>query len=546
MNKKKYIKETTFYKLFEADFDPLGHIEQPENQPAEEINIEEDCVLGFSKGNEKLEWPYFSLPSGYSCPHATICKNFPAKWEGPIKGGKFKKPASWEKNVKAGPKAQFMCYAARAQGQYPGANLQAFNNLNLLKRFKTVDDMASLIVRSMQYHRIDNTDILRVHEAGDFFSQTYFDAWMEVARRLPNTLFYAYTTSLPFWVARKGRIPANFKLIASMDEENEQYIYDNKLRYSKVVSSMEEASELGLRIDVDDSIAFGSDENFALLLHGPQPKGSEAAQALKRNKEQGAYDRIKQAKERNQGRKDTLRDTIKRQLRNESEDDDLGWMRGPVETSFGEFKWYLDHYFSVGDVIYLTGTLYLGENYDAAIDLNNEPVVVKRIIKDVEIPIMGVTFNENITDLDVWVFNMSTDYVDLGSFESDDDISISLTKKNGLNESEDDDWDWARGPVFNDNINKGDKVRVHNTGSEGSFLEWLGMNSTSYQRGHFGDYIEGVVFDVEEDGKYFSLDVELIGFDEHTFIYFPFQKHVDYLKSKYDSYKGLSISYEII
>ena len=324
-----YLKKTILTRLLdglsnineEEEFDPFGHITEPK---AEEYELEElgfdlnkDCVLGFSKNNAKLEWPYFSLPAGYTCPFATVCKNFPAKWEGPIKGGKFKRPASWDKNIKPGPQAEIMCYAARAQGQYPGANVQAFKNLDLLKKMKTKEKMANLIIKSMEYHGLANTDILRIHEAGDFFSQDYLDAWIEVAKRMPQTLFYAYTVSLPYYMARKDSLPKNFKMIASMDKNNEQFILDNGLRYSRVVGSEEEARELGLPIDVDDSIAWGSDDNFALVIHGSQPKGSEAAETLKQNRKSGLYDKIKQAKELNKQKKNTLRDKIRRELRNE-------------------------------------------------------------------------------------------------------------------------------------------------------------------------------------------------------------------------------------
>ena len=338
---------TEVYNIFEEeDFDPFGHITDQNEEETEledlGFNLDKDCVLGFSKNNAKLEWPYFSLPAGYTCPFATVCKNFPAKWEGPIKGGKFKKPASWEKNVKPGPQAEIMCYAARAQGQYPGANIQAFKNLDLLKRMKTKEKMANLIIKSMEYHGLANTDILRIHEAGDFFSQDYLDAWIEVAKRMPQTLFYAYTVSLPYYMARKNSLPKNFKVIASMDKHNEKFIMDNGLRYSRVVGSEEEARELGLPIDVDDSIAWGSDDDFALVIHGSQPKGSEAAETLKQNRKSGLYDKIKQAKKSNQQKKDVLRDKIRKELRNEDleywgvrgdkmgplKEDDFSWAEG--------------------------------------------------------------------------------------------------------------------------------------------------------------------------------------------------------------------------
>jgi hypothetical protein len=325
---KKILKEE-IYQIFEADeiFDPLGHIggkEQTDLSEPEEmgINVTKDCVLNFSNGNMKLQWPYFSLPAGYTCPFATQCKTLPAKWKGTAKQGKFEKPASWEKNYQLAKGAKYLCYAGRAQAQYPGANIQAFSNLNLLKKFKTKEKMADLIVKSLRYHGLESTDLFRIHEAGDFFSQEYFDAWLEVARRMPGTLFYAYTVSLPFWLSRKGQIPKNFKLIASMDEDNEELINAEGLRYAKVVGSTEEARELGLRMDVDDMLAWGTDDSFALPLHGSQPKGSEAAEIRKKQTKKDetgkSFDeKLKDAKKRNQDYKNRLRAQVKSQLRGE-------------------------------------------------------------------------------------------------------------------------------------------------------------------------------------------------------------------------------------
>ena len=55
---------------------------------------------------------------------------------------------------------------------------------------------------------------------------------------------------------------------------------------------------MGLEIDHDDTHAFESDESFALLLHGTQPAGSEAADALKvlKKKGKGSYSSKKKKK----------------------------------------------------------------------------------------------------------------------------------------------------------------------------------------------------------------------------------------------------------
>jgi hypothetical protein len=331
---KKILKENLkpkleVYNLFEAgeNFDPLGHIggeEQTDLSEPEEMDINptKDCVLNFSNGNMKLQWPYFSLPAGYTCPFAKQCKTLPAKWKGTAKQGKFEKPASWEKNYQLAKGAKYLCYAGRAQAQYPGANIQAFSNLKLLNKFKTSEGMANLIIKSLKFHGLQNTDLFRIHEAGDFFSQEYFDAWLEVARKMPGTLFYAYTVSLPYWLNRKNQIPRNFKLIASMDEDNEELINAEGIRYAKVVGSTEEARELGLRMDVDDMLAWGTDDSFALPLHGSQPKGSEAAairkQQTKKDETGKSFDeKLKDAKKRNQDYKDRLRAQVRSQVRGE-------------------------------------------------------------------------------------------------------------------------------------------------------------------------------------------------------------------------------------
>jgi len=51
-----------------------------------------------------------------------------------------------------------------------------------------------------------------------------------------------------------------------------------------VVYSEREAENLGLEIDHDDTHAAFGKENFALLIHGTQPKGSAASEALKQIK----------------------------------------------------------------------------------------------------------------------------------------------------------------------------------------------------------------------------------------------------------------------
>jgi len=282
---KEFNNQLKFY-LEGNDFDPLGHgiAIDDDNDDNDDMNI---CVLSFSSGNAKLDWPYLSLPAGYTCPFATACKNIAAKAGHRFKDGSSLKPTS--------DKTTHMCYAARQQAQYPLANKKAFSNLSLIvtaQKFGGVDGIAKLIIDSIKFANLDKTRIFRIHEGGDFFSDAYMKAWIQVAKKMPQINFYTHTTSLQFWLLNKKQMPKNFRLIASMSEENKDIILKNKLRYCKVVYSLEQAKEEKLPIDFDDTIACCQDINFALLLHGGQPAGSEASKAVSMTRKSGVKDKI--------------------------------------------------------------------------------------------------------------------------------------------------------------------------------------------------------------------------------------------------------------
>ena len=85
-------------------------------------------------------------------------------------------------------------------------------------------------------------------------------------------------------------------MTASYGGREDELIDSQNLRSTKVIFSEEEADSLGLEIDHDDSHAADpakKNDDFALLIHGTQPKGSEAAVALKELKGKGSYSRKK-------------------------------------------------------------------------------------------------------------------------------------------------------------------------------------------------------------------------------------------------------------
>ena len=241
------------------DFDPFGHLV---TKNSNNFFDKTDKFLHISTSNAKLKFPYLSLPSGYTCPFADACKTLTNRH-----GQKF---TSTNKTIM--DMGQFRCYSASAESRYTKVRDNRWENYDMLKAAKTVGGMSELLVKSIRNYKMKSGNFLlfRIHEAGDFFSQVYFDAWIKTCNEYPEVKFYAYTKSLPFWVARLNSIPSNLKLIASKGGTYDEMIAKYNLRYADVVNSVEEAKEKRLRIDVDDSLAYSTNDNFALLLHGGQ------------------------------------------------------------------------------------------------------------------------------------------------------------------------------------------------------------------------------------------------------------------------------------
>lgn len=232
--------------------------------------------LKFAKGNAKLEndTAILSLPAGHTCPFAKEC---------------FSKSDRVTGKITDGMQSKYRCYAASAENLFETTRISRWRNYETLKNCKTIPKMVGMIYGSLPRKGIK---LVRVHASGDFFSQTYFDAWLKIASAKPNLIFYAYTKALPYWIARKNRIPANFKLVASRGGKFDNMIKTYKLRNVRVVFSEAQASKFWkLKLDHDDKLAWQGDENFALLLHGTQPAGTKAAKALYKLRKlgQGGY-----------------------------------------------------------------------------------------------------------------------------------------------------------------------------------------------------------------------------------------------------------------
>lgn len=234
--------------------------------------------LVFGRGNAKLSdaTGTFSLPAGWSCPFAHDCLSKATRADG---------------HIKDGPNTQFRCFAASQESTFRTVRNARWKNFNALTKAGSLEGMAEVIQKSLPF----GLGLIRVHVSGDFFNETYFLAWLNVAYNNPLIVFYGYTKALPLLVKYRKHLPPNFRFTASKGGTHDHLITKYGLKFAEVVYSREEAEAKGLEIDHDDAHAAFGEESFALLLHGTQAPGTKANAAWKklRKKGDGSYNEQK-------------------------------------------------------------------------------------------------------------------------------------------------------------------------------------------------------------------------------------------------------------
>lgn len=177
------------------------------------------------------EW---NLPTGTTCPFALECKVTVDRLT-----GKF--------DVYKG---QYRCYAASPE-RFPAVREHRWKNFELVKQ-------------GIKPEIPKDCKAIRIHSAGDFFNQQYFDMWVELAKENPTIEMWAYTKSLGYWVNRINDIPSNFILTASYGGRQDYLIEQHGLKNVIVYKSLDEVPA-DRPVDVNDDYARMAGINFALL-----------------------------------------------------------------------------------------------------------------------------------------------------------------------------------------------------------------------------------------------------------------------------------------
>ena len=176
------------------------------------------------------EW---NLPSGFTCPFAMECLVKVDRHT-----GKF------DNKSKA-----YRCYSAM-QERFPAVRNHRWANFDFLR-----DGGKPEIPKK--------AEAVRIHMSGDFYSQDYFDMWLDICNENPKIEFWAYTKSLKYWVKRINEIPDNLILTASKGGRNDNLIDEYNLKNVEIIKTKEDAK--GKPIDTCDDQARIPNVNFCLL-----------------------------------------------------------------------------------------------------------------------------------------------------------------------------------------------------------------------------------------------------------------------------------------
>jgi len=153
-----------------------------------------------------------------------------------------------------------VCYAKQGGYLWPASIASRDRNMasTLLPNF------AALAIQDLK--RMRTINVVRLHDSGDFYNQEYLDKWAEVARALPEKIFYAYTKTLG--ILNLKSLPSNLRITQSLGGKHDDKV-DLSLPHSRIFSSIE-AREAAGYIDgnVNDVPAIEGQIRIGLVYHG--------------------------------------------------------------------------------------------------------------------------------------------------------------------------------------------------------------------------------------------------------------------------------------
>jgi len=193
----------------------------------------------------------FSLPAGYTCAAAKMCKSLADEETGYLTDYGY-----------------FRCYAAMTEAYAPGYRSRVWRNYRTLQRvgLHNWPVITQLIVDGVRPWK----KVVRMMGGGDFPTEAVLMSFVSAAIKRPGIRWYGYTKNLPWLLSTRPDWPDNFRLVYShggLWDMNADFEVDLPTAY--VV--LRENDRPDLPLDADDILAYEGKQSFKLLIHGCQP-----------------------------------------------------------------------------------------------------------------------------------------------------------------------------------------------------------------------------------------------------------------------------------
>jgi len=150
------------------------------------------------------------------------------------------------------------CYAQSGAYQFGNVKRKHEANLEFTKNEFFVRSMTTEIGRiSKRLAKQGITMVVRIHDAGDFYSMEYLLKWLTIINEFPNVTFYCYTKSVPLFKRLPMTRPFNLIVNYSMGGIADRQVNEDTDRHVHIFESEEQLVAAGYtRNDEDDHLAF--------------------------------------------------------------------------------------------------------------------------------------------------------------------------------------------------------------------------------------------------------------------------------------------------
>lgn len=124
------------------------------------------------------------------------------------------------------------CYARN--GTYNFSNVRSRHIFNLELTLYESDKFTALMIKECTTLKMKNK-FVRIHDAGDFYSEKYLRDWIFIIKSCPDVTFYAYTKEVSlFKKVIEPDCPTNFKYLYSLGGKEDHLINKETDRHAEV------------------------------------------------------------------------------------------------------------------------------------------------------------------------------------------------------------------------------------------------------------------------------------------------------------------------